>query len=304
MTTRTKALLTAAVVMASPAAPFIGTMAASAQTDPGATSGGAPTAPSDPSTFTSVDGYALVPAGYPGGIHLQLPSAAEVAVSPTKVFAYDSNLPLQTFPGDPGMPPLGSSLANAHGYGSQTAMAYGSSQDCNGAPPDQHGVFFPLRGCSFAPPSTGWQSESCYGKDGAYDCREIIGHPDLALSPRKNFVAYKSGVLAYRATPQYGTEIVTKGGLILEGCFNSWVQTPVVNGQWDYLTNCDYKRTSHNGMKRYPRATAGDQFFSTLRWWGGNLYDGEFTCASNIVGMWTGAASGSDVVINCGAMNY
>lgn len=115
--------------------------------------------------------------------------------------------------GDPGEAPLREQVERRAMPGAEAR----SSSGCWDAPPQNYSIY-PLRGCALVPPSSGWANEMCLGGNGAYDCREIIGHPDLNIYPTLNATVYKSSYLKAAHTDTYGMEIVMKDGRIFEGC--------------------------------------------------------------------------------------
>ncbi len=180
----------------------------------------------------------------------------------------------------------------------------GGRPTCTDSPPQQY-TLFPLRGCSMYPYSNPrWANESCFGDTGAYHCREVAGHPQLNLAPKANWLVYKTDVTHYSGyTTKWGMELVHRGGFLFEGC-GTWVHLTQPDGSTNYTTVCDYKMNMDNTGPRVTDADPGgwDYFYETLRNWGRNTYENEFSCAVTITGTWTGATDPVDIAPACGGV--
>lgn len=231
-----------------------------------------------------------------------VPARATTATPPTQAapggVPVISTDPLQLYAGDPGAGSLdASNTKTTSGASGNSAMSAESSMNCVGAPSQTYDLF-PVRGCSLVPADQGWKNEMCVGGNGAYECREVAGHPSLNLAPDTNWEVYKDGMNKFsNYSSTYGMSMVDNGGNQFEGCLG-WTQVdPAQHQGHSYLSFCDYKMANSGPL--HTVSNASGYFYGVLRNWAYHTATSDAACAASIVGTWNGTNDWSDVGINC-----
>ncbi len=129
-----------------------------------------------------------------------------------------------------------------------------------------------------------------------YDCREILGHPDLGYYGHNDWFVYKDSVLKQQWDADYGNSLVLKNGIRMEGCVR-WVPDKVHGGE----AQCDYKVGSSGHLPAMDANNGNAVLYQTLQTWGSNT-NAEAQCALAIVDEWVGLANPGDVTMACAAV--
>jgi hypothetical protein len=139
-------------------------------------------------------------------------------------------------------------------------------------------VAYPLRhNFSMVPGLSGHgkhEPTSCYESwDGeGYACRIVSGYEETG--DRRNFLVRSQDGLSNGSHPQFGHELVTRGGIVYEGC------RPWRNGDF----HCDYATRKQVSDKDF----GSKGWVARVFWKWENYMEDQVGCAAAITGLWGG----------------
>lgn len=149
------------------------------------------------------------------------------------------------------------------------------------------GAAYKPRGGSLIPPDGGWLIYWDAPGPG-YEVRGMRGVE--CLGGRKNYYVSYGNVKRYtKYDAQYGRRVVTKSGLVYEGC----KKEPAHDRFW-----CDFSSNRSKPSRLVPNKSS-QYLWMVLRQWAHHTARTQATCSASIVGLWVNTSTLSDASAKC-----